>query len=32
MTEGPTCCAGECCGAGSYCCGHPDNEHEHEDE
>jgi hypothetical protein len=27
--RGPTCCVGECCGPGSYCCGHPDNVHEH---
>jgi hypothetical protein len=27
--RGPTCCVGECCGPGSYCCGHPENIHEH---
>lgn len=26
---GPICCNGDCCGAGSYCCGHPDNKHTH---
>ena len=26
---GPICCRGGCCGPGSYCCGHPDNEHDH---
>lgn len=31
-TPGPTCCVGSCCGPGSYCCGHPDNVHEHDDE
>ncbi|QPL15097.1 hypothetical protein SEA_HAUNTER_55 [Microbacterium phage Haunter] len=31
-TPGPTCCVGSCCGPGSYCCGHPDNEHEHTPE
>lgn len=27
---GPTCCVGDCCGPGSYCCTHPDNNHEHD--
>lgn len=31
-TPGPTCCVGSCCGPGSYCCGHPDNVHEHTAE
>ena len=31
-TPGPTCCVGSCCGPGSYCCGHQDNVHEHDDE
>jgi len=26
---GPICCNGDCCGPGSYCCGHPDNKHTH---
>lgn len=28
--SGPSCCVGSCCGAGSYCCGHPDNVHSHK--
>lgn len=31
-TPGPVCCVGECCGPGSYCCSHPDNDHEHDEE
>lgn len=31
-SPGPTCCVGECCGPGSYCCSHPDNKHDHPDE
>lgn len=29
---GPICCTGGCCGPGSYCCGHPDNHHEHDED
>lgn len=29
-TPVPACCIGDCCGVGSYCCGHPDNNHEHK--
>lgn len=29
--EGPVCCVGECCGAGSYCCARA-GEHNHENE
>lgn len=31
FSPGPICCKGGCCGPGSYCCGHPDNVHEHEE-
>lgn len=31
-TPGPVCCVGSCCGPGSYCCGHPDNDDEHDEE
>lgn len=26
---GPACCIGDCCGPGSYCCKHPENNHAH---
>lgn len=29
FSPGPSCCIGQCCGLGSYCCGHPDNVHTH---
>lgn len=32
FSPGPSCCIGDCCGPGSYCCGHPDNVHDHEED
>ncbi len=32
IRPGPVCCIGDCCGPGSYCCKHPHNYHEHDDE
>lgn len=26
---GTPCCIGDCCGPGSYCCTHPENNHAH---
>jgi len=29
ISTGPVCCTGDCCGPGSYCCTHPENNHAH---
>lgn len=29
ISPGPACCLGDCCGPGSYCCTHPENNHAH---